>query len=211
MVRKLGRWLSALAIVAATCVGSGCGKPATEAANVCKIPPRPQFPTVSRRVFIDPRLSEDAHNEVVQALMDWTASTRGIVKWQLFTILTKAELGEPPEGTCSDAIIIGFFPSDAPLIKQLEEENGTSITAATYTTCEFSFTAIAADRITSLDEIRVTVEHELGHFLGLHNTDDKKRLMYRGNDGGATCVTKADLKDFCEKWKCDSSLLDPCD
>jgi hypothetical protein len=52
--------------------------------------------------------------------------------------------------------------------------------------------------------------HELGHGLGLKHSDEGS-VMYHTLVGQATCVTRADLAQFCGVYGCDVAEMAPCD
>jgi hypothetical protein len=54
-----------------------------------------------------------------------------------------------------------------------------------------------------------TVEHELGHALGLGHTG-KGTVMHSSPDGGAHEVVCEDVKNFCDVWSCDAKNLQGC-
>lgn len=63
------------------------------------------------------------------------------------------------------------------------------------------------DRMLGLEYYRGTLEHELGHSIGLDHLKEENTLMYPSMDKGAKHITGSDLKQFCEIYSCKTKNL----
>lgn len=210
MFKKVTRWLSATAIVLmGFVVGVSC-KVAVQPPNSCQLPENSSLPVVKKSVFIDPELPWPVRDAMTTAMLEWTQRTRGVVKWDIKDHLTESDMGKAPDGICSDTLVMTVLSEDSQLVKDVEATLGKRAAAFTLLPCRVKLTVLITERIESQAQFKAIVQHELGHYLGLDDSNVAGSVMYHSSDKIGDCVTKSDVEAFCEKWKCDAAKLDPC-
>lgn len=213
MFKRVARWLSAATIVVmGFASGVGC-KGAVQPPNSCPMPEKPAvaaMPVVKKGIFIDPELPWPARDVMVSAMLEWTQRTRGVVQWDIKDHLTEEEMGQGPDGVCSNTLVMTVLPEDSTLVKKVEKTMGKKAAAFTLLPCETKLTVIVMERIESRAQFKAVVQHELGHYLGLDDSEVEGSVMYYASDKIGACVTKSDAEAFCKAWKCDAKKLDPC-
>lgn len=205
-LRSCSKWLCLIFVVfVLSCSNSIAQQPA-----YCKVPEKQKFEHVKRTVFVDSKFDSIMVDRIHQAMLEWTQRTRGMVVWDLGIIPTDVDMGEGKDDVCSNSILITAATSDSTVVKKVEELKGEKIAAATYTSCKFNFMLLVTDRLKTVEDFESTTLHELGHFLGLHDVDDKNALMHEDDSGVAKCITASDMEQFCKKWNCDPTSMDVC-
>jgi hypothetical protein len=164
-------------------------------------------------VIIDPNFTDTEKFLILQSLNEWQVATNNVAS---FYVVYDENLNFKIPIDYNYLTIVRMRPakSNDPFIKKVDEATQEELIGY-YDGFGFihepiTNLLIVRERITSEEEYKGVVMHEIGHSLGLMHINDPNTLMYPTNDSSSFCPTKIDLMQFCDIFKCKIENLKPC-
>jgi hypothetical protein len=162
-----------------------------------------------RTVYVDTNFRDDELKIIEESAQEWNSQTQGIAR------IVVVRLFSSP-ATSPESIKFSSTPDDIFLVK--EESTSIDIVFQDYasnsmmyglyqTTPLFSRIILVTDRFMTWEEYRTVVTHELGHALGLGHNNIKFTVMYRDHASVGNHITRDDLEQFCEIYRCAAEEL----
>jgi hypothetical protein len=168
-----------------------------------------QLPLLHKTVYVENGVEEWQKIAIIGALDEWECATGDMVHFEIkFESTEENSMFTDPYYTI---VIKNTFPENPQIVKADEDRKSDSKTIGFYTRTVFGTPLILLvnDRLNEY-LYRATVEHEVGHALGLIHDTNENSIMYPGVDVGAKHITKKDLKQFCGLYKCKEDELKRC-
>lgn len=164
--------------------------------------------SVNKIVHLDSQFSAIEVKVVKNALTDWSDQTENMVTWDLQdwpdTVTESVWLGTNNNfHNCRPHVLIVRTFSDDSVVINMETKLGRGI--AGFATipqqnCGVEYIYLIMDKIQNLEELRLITLHEIGHNLKLKHRDGHSIMTE--SVGFSSGVTKNDLKQFCDIWRC---------
>jgi hypothetical protein len=166
-------------------------------------------------LLIDPSLTPEEDFLIEQAANEWQVATNGIARFYVvynndpyFSVeqsdrdtLLKVEKIVPIKETESITFFIDLILNNDTL-GYSDENNMLRKSVNTI--------MIVRGRITSNEEYKTVVMHELAHSLFLIHSNHANTLMYPSAKYAANCITRKDLEQFCFIYNCNVDELKYC-
>lgn len=145
-------------------------------------------------VIIDRAFSNNERSIILTAMAEWQRSVKGVIK---YTVSYKSFKQ-------SDNVLFGTN-----VIKVFKAGHEHTWLGLTSWEVEYSRANInIVDSMGDDDMLFMNVAlHEFGHAFGLEHDDKYKSVMYEYSDGTRTQVYCADIKSFCDIYRCSSDCV----
>lgn len=154
---------------------------------------------ILRTVHLDPTFSPIETKVIHTGLNEWTIATNNRVQWHY-----------QPYPDYATKTTIAFLPNERHIIIQRAFSTDASVFAVetrihtrTYGYWfggDFDYITLVMDRMETTRELRLTIEHEIGHALMGPGHQPHALMEAVGFD--VEGITPADLERFCRIWKC---------
>lgn len=106
---------------------------------------------------------------------------------------------DPWGDDCSQTFYILRTTSESSIVRAIDSTKDGSTLAFTYPGCFYKFIFVVADRISSEEEMKTVMIHELGHMWGLpDNQKGENSIMNGMYNNMSKCITKEDMKELYE-------------
>jgi len=107
--------------------------------------------------------------------------------------------GMNPWGSeCPHTFYVLRTTSESSIVRAIDKsKDGASTLAFTYSGCFYKFIFVVADRISTEEELRTVMMHELGHMWGLPDNERGRSSIMNGMyNNMSMCITKQDMRDL---------------
>lgn len=149
---------------------------------------------IHKTLYLDRQFNEYEINQITIAALEWNSATNGIVNFDIVILPTKENINIK-----ASVLIIKISP-DYPEVIIMEKLSNKILLGYYNETIVLPHIALITSRLDDFS-FRPTVEHELGHAIGLQHTegiDGANTLMYPTQDLAADFITKKDLEQLCK-------------
>lgn len=207
----MGRFAHVVLSLLTVCFVGACTEFAQAPTNVCSMSKYDRV-IIERDVIIDHELDPRVQQAVSAALLEWAQRSRGAIRWNVrLDGVQPRDVGDDPTVRCSNSLIVTVASSHEGIVRAVDEMKDSEVVAFTAIKCKVNLAVLVLDRIRTLEEVRVVMAHELGHFLGLPDVKTRKAIMHGSIETIATnCLTIADAEQFCKLHGCDPKKWDVC-
>lgn len=155
---------------------------------------------IHRTIHLDPTFSPIESQVIHTGLDEWTAATNNRVKWHYQPYpdyATKTSLEFPPSER--HIIVQRAFSTDSSVMAV--ETRVHTRTYGYWIGGDFDYITLVMDRMRTTRELRLTVEHEIGH--ALMGSEHQPHTLMEAVGFDIDGITSTDLERFCKIWKCD--------
>lgn len=204
-MRKLYRAILS-SIAGFVCLISGC-------ATRQSIPPRLESqgdPIIDVTVFISPDFGERERDNIINGILMWERATNGLITWKLqpFNPNITPNIGEK-NGVSHRAVLFKRATSQDEWVKKWDAEHSKTLLGLCHGdgNSELVWLWLVEDRLSNSRAETIIAAHEFGHALGLDHIKDKASVMSEYYNRKVTCLTNADLEEFCDKHKCVATIV----
>jgi len=165
--------------------------------------------SINTIVLLDERFTNKQQKAIKSGINKWVYSSRGMISLSTTTISLANILNHLTDSGCVGVTAVIPLASSSNTIKSYDKQIKKYTLGLTYyNKCSLSFMFLVVDRLTDSRDLQVVSTHEFGHAIGLaldKHPDDVHAIMHGTYNHSTTsdCLTKIDMKLFCNKYDCD--------
>jgi len=162
---------------------------------------------LSKKVYIDTKFTSSERRKIEEALNNWKCSTNSYVHYMIVGNLSTKEYEDLYD---ENTLFIEKTNSYNPIIvEENDKKQDHSFNVVGYYQRNLNkkdYILIVDDLIGNDELFFGVVLHELGHSYGLVHSLDPNAIMYPTLTHNLI-LTKQDLENFCDAYKCDASKM----